>query len=65
MCKDLIDDKLDLIIDQFNESKVTHVKIYPVPLNKIHPFYERNGRTSKIFFADNDKIIKLINGQKI
>ena len=43
----------------FNERKITPVRFYSIPLNEIHSFYDGNGRTCKILFADNDKIIKL------
>ena len=57
MDKELIEDKLYQIIDQFNERKITSTKFYSILLNKTHPFYEGNGRTCKILFA-NDDIIK-------
>ena len=40
MDKELIEDKLYQIIDQFNERKVTSKKFYSILLNKIHPFYD-------------------------
>ena len=43
----------------FNERKITPVKFYSIPLNEMHPFYGGNGRTCKILFANNDKVIKL------
>ena len=49
-------DKLYQIIDQFNERKITPTKFYLILLNKIHPFYDRNGRTCKILFANDDII---------
>ena len=64
MNKDLIEDKLCQIIDQFNEKKITPVKFYSILLNKIHPFYDGNGITRKTLFA-NDKINNLIDGAKI
>ena len=54
--KVLIDDKPYQIIDQFNERKITCAKFYSILLNKIHSFYNGNGRTCKILFA-NDGII--------
>ena len=49
MDKDLIEDKLYQIIDQFNKRKITLTKsFYSILLNEIHPFYNRNGRTCKI-----------------
>ena len=53
MGKKLIDDKLYQIIDQFNERKITPTKFYSILLNKIHPFYDGNGRTCKIQVADD------------
>ena len=56
--EELIEDTFYQIIDQFNEKKFP--KFYLIPLNKIHTFYNRNGRYCKKLFATNDKI-----GQKI
>ena len=60
MDKDLIEDKLYRIIDQFSERKITPIKFCSILLNKIHAFCDGNGRPSKILCANNDKIIKLI-----
>ena len=57
MDKDLIEDKLYWIIDQFNEKKITPTKFYSILLNEIHPFSYGNGRTCKILFANEDKTI--------
>ena len=57
MDKKIIEDKPYRIMDQFNERKFTSTKFYSILLNKIHPFYDGNGRTCKILFA-NDDIIK-------
>ena len=57
MDKELIEDKLHQIIDQFHERKITSTKFYSILLSKIHPFYDGNGRTCKILFA-NDYIIR-------
>ena len=54
MNKELIEDKLYQIIDQFNEIKTTFTKFYSIILYKIHPFYDGNGRTCKILFANDD-----------
>ena len=43
--KDLIEDKLYEIIDQFNESKIKPRKFYSMLLNIIHPLYDGNSRT--------------------
>ena len=50
MDKDLIEDKLFQIIDQFNEKKITPIKFYSIRLNKIHPFYDRKDGTFEILF---------------
>ena len=34
--------------------------VYSIRLNKIHPFYDGNGRTCKIEFENDDIIIKNI-----
>ena len=44
-------------MDQFNERKITSTKFHSIPLNKMHPFYDGNGRTCKIIFA-NDNVIR-------
>ena len=56
MDKELIEDKLYQIIDQFNERKITSTKFYAILLNKIHPFYDGNGRTCEMLFANDDVI---------
>ena len=56
MDKELIEDKLYQIIDQFNERKITSKKFYSILLNTIHKFYDRKGRTCKIMFANDDII---------
>ena len=56
--KVLIDDKPYQIIDQFNERKITCAKFYSILLNKIHSFYNGNGRTCKILFANDGIIIR-------
>ena len=37
------------------------MNFYLILLNKIHPFYQRNGRTCQILFDRDDKIIELID----
>ena len=54
MDKELIEDKLYQVTDQFNERKITFTKFYSILLNKIHLLYDRNCRTCKMLFA-NDK----------
>ena len=55
MDEDLTEDKTN-ILDELNEREVTSTKIISTLLNKIHPFYDSNGRTCKILFANDDKI---------
>ena len=57
MNKDVIEDKLYQIINQFNERKITSTKFYSMFLNKIHPFYDGNSEACKILFADDDTIM--------
>ena len=52
MDKDLIEDKLYQLIDQFSERKINHSDFYFVLLDDIHPFYDGNGRTCKIFISN-------------
>ena len=56
MDKELIEDKLYQIIDQFNERKITSTKFYSILLNKIYPLYDGNGRTCKTLFVNDDII---------
>ena len=53
--KKLIADRLYQIIDQFNDRKIISTKFDLILLNKILPFYDRNGRTCEILFV-NDNI---------
>ena len=53
MDKDLIEDKLYELIDQFNERKINHRNFYFAFLSNIYPFYDGNGRTCKILFIAN------------
>ena len=43
--KDLIEDKLYQLIDQFNERKTNHRDFYFVLLDIVHLLYDGNGRT--------------------
>ena len=54
MDKELIEDKLYQIIDQFNERKITSTKSYSILLNKMHFIMEMVGRV--ILFANDDII---------
>ena len=53
MGKDLIEDKLYQLIDQFNKRKTNHRDFYYELLNNIHLFDNGNGRTCKIPFVCN------------
>ena len=64
MDKDLIEDRLSQKLDQFNERKIRLVKFYSVLLNKIHPFYDGNGKMCNILCANDDKIIKPLDSTK-
>ena len=54
MDKELIEDKLYQIIDQFNERKITSTKSYSILLNKMHFMMEMVERV--ILFANDDII---------
>ena len=54
MDKELIENNLYQIIYQFSERKITSTKFYSILLNKIHPFYDGNGRTCKILSGNAD-----------
>ena len=56
MDKELIEDKIYQIKDQFNEKKLHLQSFYSKLLNKIHPFYDGNGGTCNILFANGDII---------
>ena len=60
MDKKLIEDNLYQIIHQFNERKIISTKFHSILLNKIHPFYDGNGRTWQILFANDDIIWQYI-----
>ena len=48
--KSLIEQALYLLVDKFNERKVTHNQFCNIFLDLIHPFTDGNGRTCKILF---------------
>ena len=50
MDKDLIEDKLYQLVDQFSERKTNH-RSFTTLLNHIQPFCDGNGRTFKILFV--------------
>ena len=49
----LVEDKLYLLIDQFNENKINHKTFYYALLDNIHPFYDINRRACQILFVNN------------
>ena len=51
MGKDLIEDKLYQLVDQFHERKANHRDFYLELFDDIYPFYDGNGRTCKILFV--------------
>ena len=51
MDKDLIEDKLHELIDQFNERKISHRSFYFALFDNAHSFYEGNGRNRKVLFV--------------
>ena len=63
MDKYIIEVKLYQIKDQFNERKITAVKFDWIIVNKIHQFYDGNGRMFKILFANIKWIFIVLNAQ--
>ena len=53
MAKDLIEGKLDKLIDQFIERKINNRDFCFVLLDNIDQFYDGNERTYKILFPGN------------
>ena len=51
MDKELMEDKLCQLIDQFKQN--TPSNFYLLLLNKIHPFHDESGRTKKILCQQN------------
>ena len=51
MDKDLIEDKLYQLVDQFNEIKINQRDFYATLLKSIHPIYVGNVRTCRILFV--------------
>ena len=49
MNKDLIEDKLHQLINQFNQRKISFKDSYSKVLKNVHPLYDENGKTCKIF----------------
>ena len=56
MDENLIKDKLYQIIEQLLERKIILTKFHSIHLNKMHTFYDGNGRTCIILFANDDII---------
>ena len=56
MDKEVIEDKFYQIIHQFIERNIISKKFYSILLNKAHPFYDGNGKTCKMLFANDDII---------
>ena len=65
MDKELLEDKFYQIIDHFSERKIISRKFYSILLNKIHPFYDGDGRTCEILCANDAKIIQNIERFKL
>ena len=53
----MIESKLYLLVDKFNERQISTRIFCDVFLDKIHPFLDGNGRTCKILFEDKYKIL--------
>ena len=51
MHKELIENKLHELINQFTERKIIHRDFYFALVTNIHPFYDEHGRVSKILFC--------------
>ena len=56
MDKNLMEDKLYELIDQFHERKTNCRDFYFAFLGNIHPFYDGNGKTCKILFVTGKKV---------
>ena len=56
MDKEWTEYKLYQIIDQFSGRNISSTTFYSMLLNKIHPFYDLDGRMRKILFANDDII---------
>ena len=52
---DLTENELYQMIDQFNERKSIATRYSLIFLNKIHSFYNGNGRMCEIFLANDAK----------
>ena len=51
--QDLIEDRLQELIDQFTERKMNQKDFYFALLDNVHLFYDGNGKTCKILFVAN------------
>ena len=47
-------------MDQFNKIEIISTKFYSILLNKMHQFYDVNGRMCKIRFTNHDIIKQII-----
>ena len=60
MDKELLEDKLDQIIDKFSVRKIASAKFYSIFKNKKHTVYDRNENimtgTCKVQFVNDDRI---------
>ena len=53
MDKDLTEDKLYQLKEQFNERKINHIDFQYVIFENMHPFYDGNRRTCGILLFTN------------
>ena len=51
MNEDFLEDKLYLLVDQYDERKINYRDFYAELLDIIHPFYAGNWRTFKVLFV--------------
>lgn len=56
--KELIENKLYQITNQFDERQIISIKFYLELLIKTHPFNGVNGITCKILYSNHDKLMK-------
>ena len=62
MEKDGIEEKLYQLVAQLNGRKISCKQSYSKFLDNVHSFYDRNGRTNKIFWV-NKKIFSIFGIQ--
>ena len=63
MDKDLIEDNLNQIIDQFSERKITHVKFYSILINEIYHFMMETVERVRYGFLIMIKNTKILMGK--